>query len=56
MLRLICGYAPQSRSSLEEKQCYCGEVNDEWNELIVYLSDFNGHVGRHINGFNGVYG
>ena len=24
-------------------------------DLVMCMSDFNGHVGRHINGFDGVH-
>ena len=26
------------------------------DDLVIWLDDFNGHVGRHINGFDGVHG
>ena len=59
MLRLICGYAPQTGISLEEKQSSYGELRCEWDVqcagyLVMCLGDFNGHVGRHIDGFEGV--
>ena len=25
-------------------------------DLVMFLGDFNGHVGRHIDGFHGGYG
>ena len=61
VLRLICGYAPQSGRNLEEKQSFYDEPNCEWDvhsadDLVMYLGDFNGHFGRHIHGFNGVHG
>ena len=31
MLRLICGYAPQSGRSLEDKQCFYDELKCEWD-------------------------
>ena len=31
VLRLICGYAPQSGRSLEEKQSFYGELKCEWD-------------------------
>ena len=31
VLRLICGYAPQSRRSLEEKQSFYDELKYEWD-------------------------
>ena len=30
VLRLICGYAPQSARSLEEKQSFYDELKCEW--------------------------
>ena len=61
MLRLICGYSVQSARILEEKQSFHNELKSEWgmhsvDDLIVCLGDINGHVGRHIDGFNGVHG
>ena len=61
MQRLICCYAPLSGSCLEEKQSFYIELKFEWDmsfsdDLVMYLGDFNGHVGRHIYGFNGVHG
>ena len=29
VLRLICGYSPQSRRCLGEKQCFCDELKGE---------------------------
>ena len=59
VLRLICGYAPQSVRSFEEKQSY-DKLKCEWDmqsadDLVMCLGDFNGHVGRHINGFDGLH-
>ena len=61
VLRLICGYAPQSGRSLVEKQSLCDELKCEWDmhsscDLVMCLGDFNGHVCRHIDGFDGVHG
>ena len=60
VLRLICGYAPQSGRSLEgKKQSFYDELKCEWNmhsagALVICLADFNGHS-RHIDGFGGVH-
>ena len=56
MLRLICGYAPQIR----RKTVFYDELIGEWDmhcagDLVMRLCDFNGHVGRHIDGLNGVH-
>ena len=60
VLRLICGYAPQSGRSLEEKQSFYEELKCEWdmhyeNILVMCLGDINGHVGRHIDCFDGLH-
>ena len=57
-MRLICGYAPQSGRRLEEKQSFYDERKCEWDmhyadDLVMCLSDFNGHFGRHIYGYDG---
>ena len=46
-LRLICGYAPQSGSHLEEKQSFYNELKCEsdmhsTDDLVMSLGDFNG--------------
>ena len=42
----------------EEKQPFYDQLKCELDihsagDLVMYLGDFNGHVGRHIDGFNG---
>ena len=59
MLTLICGHTPQSGRSLEEKQSFYDELKGEWDmhsagDLVMCLVDFNGHIVRHIDGFNGI--
>ena len=61
VLRLIGGYAPQSRRSFEEKQSFHDELKGEWDmhsvdDLVVCLGDINGHVRTHIDEFDGVHG
>ena len=61
MLRLICGYAPLSGKSFEEKQSFCDDLKCELDmhstgDLVMCLGEFDGHVGRHIDGFDWVYG
>ena len=61
VLRLICGYAPQSGRSLEEKQSFYDELICEWDmhsadDLVMCLGDINGHIGGHIDGFDGLNG
>ena len=61
MLRLISRYAPQSERRFEEKQSFYDELKCEWYvhsaiDLVMCYGDFNGYVGRHIDGFVGVHG
>ena len=61
VLRLICGHAPQSGRSLEKKKSFYDEQKCEWDmhsadDLAICLGDFNGHVGRHIDGLDVVHG
>ena len=60
MFSLICVYAPQSGRRLEEKQSFYDDLKCEWDmysadDLVMCLGDFNGHVGRHIDSFDGVH-
>ena len=61
MLRLICGYAQKSERSLEEKLSIYDELKGEWDkhsvgDLVMSLGNHSGHVGRYIDGFDGVHG
>ena len=61
VLRLICGYAPQSGRSLEDKQSFHDELKCELDmhstdDLVMCLDDINGYVGGHIDDFDGVHG
>ena len=61
VLILICGYAPKSGRSFEEKQSFYDELKYEWHmhypdDLVVCLGDINGHIGRNIDGFDGIHG
>ena len=43
------------------KSSFCDEMASELdlkkvNELVFGLGDFNGHVGKFVNGFEGVHG
>ena len=49
VLRLICGCATQSGSCLEEIQSF-------YDDLVMCMGDFIGHMGRHTGGFYGVHG
>ena len=55
---LICGHNPQSRSILEENLSFYDELKGEWQSvgaLFMCIGVFNGYVGRHISGLDGVY-
>ena len=57
-MRYICGYAAQSGGSLEEIQTFCDEQKGEKDmhstgDLVMCLVDYNGLLGRHVNGFDG---
>ena len=61
VLRLICGNTRQSERSLEEKLSFYDELKGEWDmdsagDLVMCLGVLNGHVSRHIDGFDGVHG
>ena len=59
VLWLICGYAPQSGRRFKEKQSFYDDLKYEWHSagnLVMFLGDFSGHVGRHIDGLVGVHG
>ena len=61
VLRLICGYAPQGGRRSEEKQAFHDKLKCEWDmhsadDLVMCLGDINVHVGRHIDGLDGVHG
>ena len=61
VLRLICGCASQSGGCVKEKQSFHYELKCERDmhstgDLVMCLGDINGHVGRHIDGFDGVHG
>ena len=57
----ICAYAPQvGRSKCEKDQFYNGMAS-EWDlqnpsKVVLGMGNFNGHVGRQIDGFEGVHG
>ena len=60
-LRLICGHALPSGRCLEQKQSSLDELKGKWDlhsadDLVMRLGDLNGHIGRHIDGFDGVHG
>ena len=61
LVRILCAYAPQSGRPDSEKVCFYDEMASEWDlgssgEIIFSLGDFNGHVGKFVEGFEGVHG
>ena len=61
LVRVICGYGPQSGRGGAEKEKFYDELSEEWevsrgNEFVLGLGDFNGHVGKSPEGFEGVHG
>ena len=60
VMRVICAYGPQSGRTNAEKVYFYDEMGSEWDlgsssEIIVSLGDFNGHVGKYAEGFEGVH-
>ena len=61
VVRIICAYGPQSGRPDAEKVRFYDEMGSEWDlrsssKIIVSLGDFNGHVGKYAEGFEGVHG
>ena len=61
ILRMICAYGPQSGRPFTEKQQFYDDLAYEWNlcssaEMVLGLGDFNCHVGKLIDGFEGIHG
>ena len=59
VMRVICAYGPQSGRTDAEKVHFYDEMGSEWDlgsssKIIVSLGDFNGHVGKCAEGFEGV--
>ena len=61
VVRVICANAPQSGKPDSEKELFYEEMAREWsmanaNEMVLRLGDFNGHVGKCAEGFEGIHG
>ena len=62
VLRIICVYGPQSGRTAAEKRHFNDDLRSEWDlhsvgELVLLgMGDFNGHVGKQIEGYEGVHG
>ena len=60
VMRIICAYGPQSGRPDAEKVSFYDEMRSEWNlgssnEIIVSLRDFNEHVRKCAESFEGVH-
>ena len=58
---MCCAYAPQSGKPDADKERFYEEMAREWsvaneNELVLGLGDFNDHVGKSAEGFEGIHG
>jgi len=61
VIRVISAYRPQAGRSLDEKNLFYDNLGSEYelqgtNEMVFGLGDFNGHVGKQIEGCEGVHG
>ena len=61
MIQKICAYEPQTERPDTEKVRFYNEMASKLDfgsssEIIVTLGDFNRHVGKCAQGFEGVYG
>ena len=61
VVRVICVYGPQSGRMVAEKERFYDDLRSEWDhhsvgELVLGMGDFNGHVGKQIEGYEGVQG
>ena len=61
VVRIICVYGRQSGRMDAEKERFNDDLRSEWDlhsmgELILGMGNFNGHVGKLIEGNEGVYG
>ena len=61
VLRIICVYGPQSGRTAAEKVHFYDDLRSEWDlhsvgELVLAMGDFNGQVGKRIEGYEDVHG
>ena len=61
VVRIICVYGLQSGRTCAEKERFYGDLGSEWDlhsvgELVLGMGDFNGHVGKWIEGYEGMHG
>ena len=61
VMRIMCAYGPQSRRPDSEGVRFYDEMASEWDlgsssEIIVSSGDFDGHVEKCAEGFEGAHG
>ena len=60
VVRIVCEYAPQCGRSMSEKKKFYEKLArgcevENANEVLICLGDFNGHIGKEVDGFEGVH-
>ena len=61
VVRIICIYAPQCGRSISEKEKSYEKIArgcevEKENEVLICLENFNGHIGKEVDGFEGAHG
>ena len=61
VVSIICVYGLQSGRTGAEKERFYDDLRSDWDlhnmgELVLGMGDFNGHVGKRIEGHEGVHG
>ena len=61
VVRIVCVYAPQCGRSMSEKEKFYEEMGrgcevENANEVLICIGDFNVHIGKEVDGFEGVHG
>ena len=61
VVRIVCTYAPQCGRAMSEKKKFYEKMArrcevENANEVLSCLGDFNGHIGKEVDGFEGVHG
>ena len=61
IVRIVCAYAPQCGRAMSEKEKFYEKMArgcevENANEVLICLGDFNGPIGKKVDGFEGVHG
>ena len=61
VVRIVCTHAPQCGRSMNKKEKFYEKMTrgcevENANEVLICLGDFNEHIGKEVNGFEGVHG